>query len=68
MSEKLKPCPFCGAKETDLDFQLAHASVFTKPFFFVRCRKCGGMIVDTNTEHCLNDVKKAWNRRAEREE
>ena len=64
MSE-LKPCPFCGNKE-DLDFRFVYATKFTKPFLFVACNKCGAMMVDTNLEHCLNDVKRAWNRRAER--
>ena len=62
---ELKPCPFCGANESDLDFRFAYATTFTKPFLFVGCRKCGGMMVDTNMEHCLNDVKEAWNKRAE---
>ena len=62
--KELKPCPFCGAKEHDLDFRLSYATKFTKPFLMVECLKCGGMMVDTNMEHCLNDVKKAWNRRA----
>ena len=61
--KELKPCPFCGAEEHELDFRLSYATKFTKPFLMVECLKCGGMMVDTNTEHCLNDVKKAWNRR-----
>lgn len=60
----LKPCPFCGSDGNDLDFRFVYATKFTKPFLLVGCRKCGGMMVDTNTDHCLNDVKKAWNRRA----
>ena len=58
---ELKPYPFCGGKE--LDFRFAYATKFTKPFLFVGCQKCGAMMVDTNTEHCLNDVRNAWNRR-----
>lgn len=60
---ELKPCPFCGANGDDLDFRFSYATKFTKAFQFVGCRRCGAMMVDTNENHCLNDVKKAWNRR-----
>ena len=60
---ELKPCPFCGANEDELDFRYSYATKFTKPFAFVGCLRCGAMMVDTNEDHCLNDVKKAWNRR-----
>lgn len=64
---ELKPCPFCGSDENALDFGFVCATKFAKPYMYVVCRKCGGMMVDTNTNHCPNDVKKAWNRRAENE-
>ena len=58
---ELKPCPFCGSRDVDYAFQ--YETKFTKPYSFVGCAECGGMMVDRNLDHCLNDAIEAWNRR-----
>lgn len=60
---RLKPCPFCGAEEEWLNYQNYYV-LNISPFQAIYCRKCGGAIIDTNINHCPNDINKAWNRRA----
>lgn len=56
MSEKLKPCPFCGkTPQTVVDDA-------TEEKFGVKCFSCGGMI-DTE-KYTLQEAIEAWNRRA----
>lgn len=57
---KLKPCPFCGGKGIPKMF---YPTPFGKTLLTVMCENCGGMMVDTDLEHCLNDAIKAWNKR-----
>ena len=62
MSEKLKPCPFCGGEAEP------KSSVDTfghEGFFYVLCRKCYA-----RTDHYETgaEVIEAWNRRANEEE
>lgn len=66
MSEKLKPCPFCGGKQIILDcWEGIHGMNY-----FVRCRKCritlyssdGFMLQSFATAEA---AEKAWNSRAE---
>lgn len=64
---ELKPCPFCGNEE-DFDYGFAYSTKFTKAYLYVGCPKCGAMMVDTNEDHCLKDVKIAWNKRAGEQE
>lgn len=66
ISAELKPCPFCGADGDDIEPRMIYPHPFSKSGVYISCRKCGAGIFDTNPSHCLNDVKKAWNRRAER--
>ena len=47
----------CSERLPELDDEVL-VTEFTKSFLMVERLKCGGMMVDTNTEHCLNDVKK----------
>ena len=53
----LKPCPFCGGKDVDVDFsQSANGCC-------VFCAKCGPMCFDKYE----TDVVEAWNNRAKLE-
>lgn len=50
MTEKLKPCPFCGGKaEFDETREQEH---------FVFCKDCGGMTVPFDTQQ---EAAEAWN-------
>lgn len=62
MTEKLKPCPFCG-HEFDLAEGLTRFGKKTKAVYIV-CLFCG---VRTPIEFSIEDVVKAWNRRAKEE-
>lgn len=57
---ELLSCPFCGA---DAIPQSIYPTPFTKMMLTVTCVNCGAMIVDTNANHCLNDVIRMWNKR-----
>ena len=58
MSEKLKPCPFCGSENLYID-----SGEFFREYE-IRCTKCGGRICwfDTKAEAIT-----AWNRRVHNE-
>ena len=60
---KLKPCPFCGGE--DIEIQTLHLM----PDGFVSCKSCGATI-DVQIRNCYNWKKKlvkalieSWNRR-----
>lgn len=56
MSEKLKPCPFCGGEaRLSRDFQTFH---------FVRCEDCG---LGTQFRQWRGKAIRAWNRRTPKE-
>ena len=50
MTEKLKPCPFCGGE----------AEVEGERIFWVSCQKCW---VETSSFNTLEEAIEAWNRR-----
>lgn len=61
MTEQLKPCPFCGGNNMDIE-------EFTIDFAFdigyiIRCRDCGCTLksIENNSEQ---KAIEAWNRRA----
>lgn len=54
MSDKLKPCPFCG--------KLHHEVSDYKPVYRVECTFCGARTGNYNSEQ---EAIKAWNRRIE---
>lgn len=68
MSEKLKPCPFCGGEAYYLE------PIHTRGTSFVRvaveCKKCGACPYTTLVYEFASDEEKraaattAWNRRA----
>ena len=56
MTEKLKPCPFCGSE---------NVKAFTddiQALSWVECLSCHGMMMNLGTEE---ENIEAWNRRAE---
>ena len=60
MSEKLKPCPFCGSKAMIETFTTACEKV---PRYRVRCEDC---FCQTSWDYFeIDEVVKDWNRRAE---
>lgn len=57
MTEKLKPCPFCGGEANLKD---------TSGFIVVKCGSCGAEsgMVKISAEYCANDkAAESWNRR-----
>lgn len=66
MTEKLKPCPFCGS--TDIKFAVFDAED-EGSVLCMTCKKCGacGPIMDpmpNDGELEFQQATKAWNRRA----
>ncbi len=58
MSEKLKPCPFCGGAATITEY-LDRGIKWLEPFY-VECKNCGTYKKDFPTK---KDAIKDWNRR-----
>lgn len=56
----LKPCPFCGGKATP---RMIYPTPFTKGMVTVMCDNCGGAMILTGANDCLNYAVEAWNRR-----
>ena len=59
MSEKLKPCPFCGG-----DAELSDFETISK----VICKKCGAesRLIASSSKYCSDEKAiEAWNRRFE---
>ena len=54
MSEELKPCPFCGSDDVDLQ-------CYEDDGFHVVCGKCGGNMPGWDDP---DEAIEAWNRRA----
>lgn len=61
MSEKLKPCPFCGEKE-DIDYGIYNGTL--KGFDYVQCQTCGATINDVHKGKYIA-AEKLWNTRAD---
>ena len=62
---ELKPCPFCGAKETDTNkagWPQLYIYKSTYDCFVVNCRACGASTFPKDTERA---ARIAWNRRAD---
>ena len=57
MTEKLKPCPFCGG-EAVLDDDFFYTD---EPAYIISCNKCYSSSDVYDTEH---EAIEAWNRRA----
>jgi Lar family restriction alleviation protein len=63
MSDKLKPCPFCGSADIDGP-HLASIGDRCLPYWWIDCKACQvGMESSTGTD--LADAIAAWNRREE---
>ena len=56
MSEKLKPCPFCGSEAN-----LYECKWLGVTSYGVECTKCKGLVDRCSTK---KEAIKAWNRRA----
>lgn len=63
----LKPCPFCGAKESDglIAPKMLYPHPFAKSMVIIECRKCGAYMTDSDKKACIEDVIKKWNTRME---
>jgi len=59
MSDKLKPCPFCGNKA-----YIRKAFSGNDEWWVVGCSKCHSQIVQKETSREV--IEKAWNRRVEK--
>ena len=71
MTDKLKPCPFCGGEAEVYDYESKHdiydpdtlgyvdTEYYTK--YGVGCVLCGCIVADRNSE---TEAIEAWNRRA----
>lgn len=59
MSEKLKPCPFCGSSE---HYIRTRQHGFGNTVYYVYCPMCGGESGWADTEPVVSEM---WNRRAE---
>ena len=64
MSEKLKPCPFCGNK-AEINGKILNWDLSSiEAAYFVRCTKCRNHSDWFDTEQ---DAIEAWNRRVNNE-
>lgn len=62
---ELKPCPFCGAKETDTNragWKQLYVERSKHDCYMVLCAKCGSSTSSKDTERA---ARMAWNRRAD---
>lgn len=64
---ELKPCPFCGAKETDADEPLVVFYSFKENEWKVECERCGANTCFMNRNNKKEAVE-AWNKRPITEE
>ena len=60
MSEKLKPCPFCGG---NAELESSYADYVGSGLHKIVCKVCG---CQTNYEHPMQKAIDVWNRRAEK--
>ena len=58
--EDLKPCPFCGCRDTRL--RETAIGNYENIFYIVICHDCGAT---TNYFRLADEAKAAWNRRTE---
>ena len=65
MTERLKPCPFCGESPVFID-TCYPTNLDNKPFYLIACYECpvSPMILETSKEHAV----KTWNTRLEKRE
>ncbi len=65
MSNKLKPCPFCGGEaELSMHFWASPTTVVT---YYAVCTKCSCRMQHSgyNDEETREDIIEAWNRRVD---
>ncbi len=60
--KKLKPCPFCGARESDEDFPLSVVRYIGIDTCMVYCERCGASGAERDSRE---EAIEAWNRRAQ---
>ena len=63
---KIKPCPFCGGHPKLIELNKGFAG-FTGNVYDYSV-KCGACRATTATYHTIDDARRAWNRRAGKEE
>jgi Lar family restriction alleviation protein len=62
MNAQLKPCPFCG-ETVQLNVNMSNPA---NPYRFISCHKCNANITFNWRHKSDEQVREAWNRRAER--
>ena len=68
--ETLKPCPFCGGRNLELNFDMSKSGPYGEKQFIceVRCLKCGAKLASYgwNADPCIakQDAIRQWNSRA----
>jgi NMD protein affecting ribosome stability and mRNA decay len=69
MSEKLKPCPFCGSESQSMLSPDCKPSdppnVGTRAFPIIRCQRCHTDVPGRNWDNSGKSAEDAWNRRVE---
>ena len=60
MSDKLKPCPFCGSDEKDLVIQRVDTP---SPYWYVLCEVCDASGPTSGTT--TREARRLWNMREE---
>lgn len=59
--DDLKSCPFCGG---EAEYFSERIFIMNNAFLMgIKCKSCGGAVIDSNKKHCPNDVVRAWNKR-----
>ena len=64
MNERLRPCPFCGAKEDKVELWDDETDVVWKHAYQVMCIECG---VRTYFFRTKDEAVNSWNRRISHE-
>lgn len=61
MTANLKPCPFCGKNDTEIQTKIDYPECEHIEYYFVECQDCGGRLWETLSEKA--EAIEAWNHR-----
>ena len=69
MSEKLKPCPFCGSEDLEFRFQRFHENIYDEAICLIICHECAvnaGYLFYYDDDAMIKETAvELWNTRAE---